>query len=212
MSKDLINQIKSILEFLEKNPNTIEKFQKDQYFQDLKKSVVRGPESWYGQQKAIEKPINSETNQDKYVGTSRIHSSHGFGKITGKAGDNYEMNIKDGDVFKKIFIHKDRIEASTRPIINQEQAGKLKEYLKAPQKPEEVDYSSWNNRYRQMMDLLHTGNINDSAKVWKDLYNKQKSGSDLSFGERKILQQAHNNIDQELEAATGKGLDLKDFE
>jgi CarD family transcriptional regulator len=188
----------------------------ENYFASLKKAVIRGP--WGG---GPEKPgtvLHEEGRSkeisdpsDKHVNTVRVHKAHGIGKIVGKEerdlGEEskqpyYKMAIKDGLIDKHVFIPAKDIDIRTRPVINQNEVQKLKTYLKTP---EDIDFGqTWQNRYKNMMDSLQSGNIYDTAKIWKTLMNKNKAGDGLSFGERKLLQSAHNQLDQEIQAVTGQ--------
>lgn len=223
MPKSLLEQAKELLNQLEQDSSVLNKFQKDLYFETLKKAVIRGP--WGGgpekpgtvlhDEKQASKPsdIGPEFKMpttDKYINTTRVHKSHGIGKVSGKQNDHYIMEIMDNNVPKKVLIHQDNIETNTRPVIDKKEAEKFKTFLKTP---ENIDYShqTLNRSYKNMMDSMKSGNIYDTAKVWKSLINKHKSGESLNFSERMLLQLAHNQIHQELEASTGTGLLEEDF-
>lgn len=72
-----------------------------------------------------------------------------------------------------------------------------------------VDNSTWNRRYRDYMTKLKTGSIIEIAEVLRALFLlKQKKN--LSFGEKKMLEQCRDLISQEI--SLSKGLDKKDVD
>ena len=63
-----------------------------------------------------------------------------------------------------------------------------------------IDKQTWNRRYRGFMEKIKTGSLFDVAEVYRDLY-RLKSSKVLSFGERKMLDNAKQLIVKELAVA-----------
>ena len=63
-----------------------------------------------------------------------------------------------------------------------------------------ADKQTWNRRYREYMNKIKTGDPLEVAAVLRDLA-RLKSEKTLSFGERKMYDQAHSLIVQELSVA-----------
>lgn len=59
----------------------------------------------------------------------------------------------------------------------------------------------WNQRYREYMDRIKTGSVEEVAKVLRNLCVLQCEKG-LSFGERKIMEMAQNLLVQEIAVAT----------
>lgn len=62
------------------------------------------------------------------------------------------------------------------------------------------DKQTWNRRYRGFMDKIKTGSIYDVAEVLRDLY-RLKTDKQLSFGERRMLDEARSLIVKEIAIA-----------
>ncbi|HTJ81810.1 MAG TPA: CarD family transcriptional regulator [Polyangiaceae bacterium] len=65
------------------------------------------------------------------------------------------------------------------------------------------DKQTWNRRYRGFMDKIKTGSIYDVAEVLRDLY-RLKTDKQLSFGERRMLDEARSLIVKEIAIARGQ--------
>jgi len=66
-----------------------------------------------------------------------------------------------------------------------------------------IDNQTWNRRYREYMEKIKTGSVYEIAEVLRDLY-VLKAEKELSFGERKMLDNARNLLLSELTIATSK--------
>ena len=135
-----------------------------------------------------------------------VHLSHGIGIITaieerefkpGELQKFYIVTIQDNGAPKKVFVPFDAANIRMRGIISQTDTDKVYEALK---QPVEVDGQTWNIRYRAYMDEIHTGDIVKTAKVIKSLWNLKKD-KELSFGERKLLDQALQLVVTEMSLA-----------
>jgi CarD family transcriptional regulator len=90
-----------------------------------------------------------------------------------------------------------------RDIIKKEDIPKVYEIMKENRETP-IDNQTWNRRYREYMEKIKTGSLQDVAEVFRDLYIL-KLNKDLSFGERKLYDTAQGLLIREL--STAKDLD-----
>jgi CarD family transcriptional regulator len=64
----------------------------------------------------------------------------------------------------------------------------------------EVDNSTWNRRYREYMLKIKTGSLKEIAEVLRALFLLKKI-KNLSFGEKKMLDQCKDLLAQEISLA-----------
>lgn len=67
----------------------------------------------------------------------------------------------------------------------------------------EVDNSTWNRRYREYMLKIKTGSLKEIAEVLRALFLLKKI-KNLSFGEKKMLDQCKDLIAQEISLASSQ--------
>ena len=82
-----------------------------------------------------------------------------------------------------------------RPLISKKDAKKVLDILKTDEVA--VKTQPWNRRYREYMEMLKSGSPFDVARVLRDLY-RLRSGKELSFGERRLLDTARSLLMTEL--------------
>jgi CarD family transcriptional regulator len=85
-----------------------------------------------------------------------------------------------------------------RSVINEEEIREIFEILR--ERTVAFDNQTWNRRYRGFMDKIKTGSIYDVAEVLRDLY-RLKAEKSLSFGERRMLDNARTLVVKELAIA-----------
>ena len=85
-----------------------------------------------------------------------------------------------------------------RPVIHPEQVDKIYALLKDRDVP--ADNQTWNRRYREYQNKIQTGDLIEVAKVLRDLALLRKE-KNLSFGERKMFDQARSLLVQEVAVA-----------
>lgn len=87
-----------------------------------------------------------------------------------------------------------------RPVYTADQAGEIMEYLN--DRSDFTGYSgqNWNRRYREYSEKLKSSDLRDVAYVLKELILIGKD-KELSFGERRLLEQAMGLITLELSFA-----------
>lgn len=139
------------------------------------------------------------------VGDKAVHPAHGVGEVTSIekkeiAGTNKSFYIlKILDTGMKVMVPTDAADRlGLRAVISKRDAKKVLDILKA----DEVAVTSqpWNRRYREYMEMLKSGSPFEVAKVLRDLY-RLKGDKELSFGERRLLDQARSLLITELALA-----------
>jgi CarD family transcriptional regulator len=142
------------------------------------------------------------------VGDNAVHLSHGVGVVRsieerefspGKKQRFYIIEIQDNGAPKKVFVPIDNCEQRLRPIIRSAQVEEVYKILRK-RDLSAIDHQTWNRRYREYMEKIHTGQVNEIAEVLRALF-LLKHDKDLSFGERKLLDQAKTLLVKELSLA-----------
>ena len=142
------------------------------------------------------------------VGDNAVYPGYGVGKVTsietkeilGNKQTFYSILINETGM--KIMVPKDNVAmVGLRPIISKDEADKVIEILKV--KEVKIDNQTWNRRYREYMEKIKTGSVYEIAEVLRDLF-LLKADKELSFGERKMLDNARGLLLKELSLATSK--------
>lgn len=142
------------------------------------------------------------------VGQPIVHLSHGIGVIVGiedrqLVNENvtryYVLAIQDGGATKKVFVPVNNSKDRLRLPIDKAEAQKVLAYLALGTPDADIDHQTWNRRYRTYMEMIHTGETMNIAKVFVALRDLQ-SNKDLSFGERKLMDQARKLLSLEFQA------------
>lgn len=140
------------------------------------------------------------------VGDNAVYPGHGVGRIIaietkeilGTKQTFYSMQILETGL--KIMIPKDNVSSvGLRPIISKLQVSEVVSILK--KKDVKLDTQTWNRRYREYMEKIKTGNVNDIAQVLRDLF-LLKVEKELNFTERNMLDTARTRLLKELSLAT----------
>ena len=114
-------------------------------------------------------------------------------KVAGKVQDYYLLKLSTGSMMVMIPTeHSDEI--GVRPVVSGQEATHILSEMEDIQ----VDMTSnWNQRYRENMLRIKSGNLLEVAKVVKGLmYRETQKG--LSTGERKMLHSAKQILLSEL--------------
>lgn len=139
------------------------------------------------------------------IGDKAVVPSHGVGIVkeitdVDVDGDSYQMyiiKILDNGLTYSVPI--DNLGANgIRDVIPVDAVEKVYEVLRDRDTP--ADKQTWNRRYREYMNKIKTGDPLEVAAVLRDLA-RLKSEKTLSFGERKMYDQAHSLIVQEIAVA-----------
>lgn len=134
-----------------------------------------------------------------------MHPAHGVGEVTsieareiaGHKKSFYILRILDSGM--TVMVPTDGVERlGLRNVISRKDAKKVLDILKK----DEIAVTSqpWNRRYREYMEMLKSGSPFEVAKVLRDL-SRLRSDKELSFGERRLLEQARNLLVTELALA-----------
>lgn len=143
------------------------------------------------------------------VGDKAVVPAHGVGVITeverldmgGKPFEVFVIKILDNGMTYKVPVQNTTANG-IRPVVGPDMIPKIYEVLRDRETP--ADKQTWNRRYREYMNKIRTGDPLEVAAVLRDLA-RLKSEKTLSFGERKMYDQAHTLIIQEV--AVARGLD-----
>jgi CarD family transcriptional regulator len=139
------------------------------------------------------------------VGDMAVHPAHGVGEIAsievrelgGRSGNCYVLRILASGL--KVMVPVEAAErVGLRPVMKKREAQEIIEILRAPEVA--VDMQPWNRRFRAYTEMLKSGAPAEIAKVLRDMY-RLKFDKDLSFGERRLLDQAKSLLVQELALA-----------
>lgn len=127
------------------------------------------------------------------VGTKVCHRTHGIGVIVAVDTKTFDkgpttffvVEIQDNGAPKKVFVPMASASERLRTIGT---AKAIDDALRAPH-TETVDQSTWARRYREFMGMIQTGEFSQVLSVVRSLI-RLAHDKDLSFGERKLLDQA----------------------
>jgi CarD family transcriptional regulator len=140
------------------------------------------------------------------IGDMVAHPMHGAGiidsievqKIDGVLREYYVMVMPVGDMLVK--IPKDTCEEiGVRKIMDREEAEKI---LNAMPEIDSLMSSNWNQRYRDNMLKIKSGDLTEVASVVKGLMARDQNRG-LSNGERKMLHTAKQIFISEIALSTG---------
>jgi CarD family transcriptional regulator len=139
------------------------------------------------------------------VGDKAVYPVHGVAEIV--ALENREIGGSKTSVYiLKVIDTGMRIIVPTtnagsvglRDLITSKQVKEVYEILKARDIPR--DTQTWNRRYREYMEKIKTGSVFEIAEVMRDLC-VLRGTKELSFGERKMLDNARGLLIKELALA-----------
>lgn len=150
-------------------------------------------------------------------GDVAVHPAHGLGEIVDienkqAGGQNvafYVLKIRESGA--KIMVAVGAANAVLRPVMSESAAAHVLDVLRASEVA--TTAQPWTRRHRIYTEMLKSGAPDAIAKVLRDM-SRLRRDKDLSFAERKLLDQAKGLLIGELSAATGKprGVMEKDIE
>ena len=142
------------------------------------------------------------------VGDKAVHPSHGVGEVTaieqrdigGAKQMFYVLKILDNGM--KVMVPTSAAQqVGLRVIMSDKEASAILTTMKAREVA--VDVQPWSRRFRVYTEMIKSGAPGEVAKVLRDM-NRLKFDKDLSFGERRLLDQAKSLLLKELAFATKK--------
>jgi CarD family transcriptional regulator len=139
------------------------------------------------------------------VGDKAVHPSHGLAEVTAiehreigsMKGEFYILRIIDNGM-RVMVPRASSSAAGIRPVMSAKEADAVLETMKAREVA--VDLQPWSRRFRAYTEMIKSGSPQEVAKVLRDMY-RLKFDKDLSFGERRLLDQAKSLLMKELAAA-----------
>jgi CarD family transcriptional regulator len=141
------------------------------------------------------------------VGDKVVHPAHGLGEILaieqreigGTKGEFFIIRILDNGM--RVMVPRASAQsAGLRPVMSAKEADKVLDTMKAREVA--VDLQPWSRRFRAYTEMIKSGSPHEVAKVLRDMY-RLKFDKELSFGERRLLDQAKSLLLKELAAAKG---------
>lgn len=148
------------------------------------------------------------------VGELAVYPGHGVTRIEALqireiGGQKLEfLVLRKLDDESRILIPRDRItEVGLRPPIERLEAERVWKILRERKRTKARVGIAWSRQFRELQDKLKVGTIFETAEVLRDLLRLQHT-KELSFGERKLLENARSLLVQELAAAEDVGTEV----
>ena len=140
------------------------------------------------------------------VGDKAVHPSHGVGEVTaieqreigGTTGQFYVLRILDNAAMKVMVPTTAVAQVGLRRVMSAREADKVLETMK--KREVAVDLQPWSRRFRAYTEMIKSGSPHEIAKVLRDMH-RLKFDKELSFGERRLLDQAKALLFKELALA-----------
>ena len=143
-------------------------------------------------------------NQMFKVGDNAVYPAHGVTVVKriderdvgGKKKTFYVLQVVENQM--TIMVPTDNADSvGLREIISPKD---VQVYKILKQRNVKIDQTTWNRRYREYMEKIKTGSVFEIAEVLRNLFLLRHS-KDLSFGERKMLDQAKQLLVREISLA-----------
>jgi CarD family transcriptional regulator, regulator of rRNA transcription len=143
-----------------------------------------------------------------HVGDKVVHPAHGLAEVAaiehrelgGSKGEFYILRILDNGMrgMRVMVPRNASVAAGIRPVMSSNEAERVLDTMRAREVA--VDLQPWSRRFRAYTEMIKSGAPHEVAKVLRDMY-RLKFDKDLSFGERRLLDQAKSLLMMELAAA-----------
>ena len=141
-------------------------------------------------------------------GDVAVHPAHGVGtvvsveprQIGGQEAWFYVLKILENQLKVMVAVGSADV-VGLRPVMSADEAKRVLEVLHAPEVA--VDVQPWAKRHRIYTEMLKSGSPYEIAKVLRDML-RLRFDKDLSFGERRLLDQAKGLLVNELSRSLGK--------
>ncbi len=139
------------------------------------------------------------------LGDKAVHPSHGVGEVIGveerelggTKGIFYVLRILDNGM--KVMVPTNAVmQVGLRHVMSEPEAEKVIDTMRLREVA--VDVQPWSRRFRAYTEMIKSGSPYEIAKVMRDMH-RLKFDKDLSFGERRLLDQAKSLLMKELALA-----------
>ena len=141
-------------------------------------------------------------SNDFKIGEKAVYPAHGVAEVIGIEKKEINTTVCSFYVLKvlatgmQILVPREKADqVGLRAVATSSEIEEVFDILR--EKDVHIDKQTWNRRYRGFMEKIKTGSLFDVAEVYRDLY-RLKSSKVLSFGERKMLDNAKQLIVKEL--------------
>lgn len=139
------------------------------------------------------------------IGDKAVYPGHGVAEVIGVEKKEINAQLCSFYVLKvmmsgvEVLVPKDMAtQVGLRRVASAGEIAEVFELLR--DKEIRIDKQTWNRRERGFKEKIRTGSLFDIAEVFRDLY-RLKTTKTLSFGERKVLENAKQLIVKELAVA-----------
>ena len=136
------------------------------------------------------------------IGDRAVYPAHGVAEIVaieskeiaGTRKDFYVLRVVHSEM--KLMIPCDGADrAGLRNVVSAETVEQVFEVLRSADVA--VKPGPWNRRFREYTELVNSGSLVEVAKVFRDLW-RIRPDRELSYGERRLLEQSKNLLVAEL--------------
>jgi CarD family transcriptional regulator len=136
------------------------------------------------------------------IGDRAVYPAHGVAEIVaieskeiaGQRRDFYVLRVVQSEM--KLMIPCDGADrAGLRNVVNAETVAQVFDVLRSADVA--VKPGPWNRRFREYTELVNSGSLVEVAKVFRDL-SRIRPERELSYGERRLLEQSKNLLVAEL--------------
>ncbi|OQX70222.1 MAG: hypothetical protein B6A08_01740 [Sorangiineae bacterium NIC37A_2] len=150
------------------------------------------------------------------VGDTLVHPAHGVGSITAieeklvgsEPCELYVIRVHATGM--RVMVPKAAVDrVGLRKVMSAREADEILQILTLPDVA--VRSQPWNRRFRAYTEMLASGAAVEIAKVLRDM-QRRSAASELSFGERRLLDQAKALLIQELALAKNRPADELELE
>ena len=124
-------------------------------------------------------------------------------EILGSKKAFYILNVLESNV--KLMVPTDNINSvGLRPVVAKKEVKKVLDILREEDgKIPKLGVQSWNKRYKEYADKVKSGDIYEIATVLRDIHHLKKV-KNLSFGEKRIMENALSHVVKELSISLRK--------
>lgn len=141
------------------------------------------------------------------VGDKAVYPAHGIAQVMGIESREIAGSKKEFYILKilengmKLMIPTDGTQrVGLRGVMSKKDVKKVLGILQEPGVA--VQAQPWNKRFREYTEMISSGSAFEVAKVLRDLHRLQDD-KELSYSERRLLEQARNLLVTELALAKG---------